>query len=323
MFQDPWPGQQSRLQVIALLVLLALLMGAVGYRYLTTATPLTAGEAVDMFHAEKGRAGSGADRRPDQDKDRSARARRGRARHQPDNRQPGRVRGSRIASAPPQQVERETRRGETRSSGSAQGTENSWRPGSPKEGVYTWDTEGYESFNGARRRFPAETHRIVTHKRGRHTWMNHHVFSKERETWIRVRATDDGYFTLWTRNRVVFGPVTRDSQFSFDPPMLTNPMTEVGDRWSGRWDGKTYGNYSGRIFDEGTMTIDGEKVEVIALELRMELHGEVEGTSIMQFWVSGAHQMVVREHYNQDVSSGAAEYHAEWDMTVQSLIPQR
>ena len=153
--------------------------------------------------------------------------------------------------------------------------------------------------------------------------MNHHVFSKERESWTRGRTTKDGYSTPYARNRIVFGPVTRDAEVYFNPPMITNPMTEVGARWSGEWDGKTYGSYAGRILDEGSMEIDGEKVEVVELELSMEMRGEVEGTSVMRFWVSGEHHMIIREHYQQDVTSGGAEYHAEWDMTVESLRPKR
>jgi hypothetical protein len=322
MFEDPWPDKPSRIKTTALFLVPLLLVGAVVYRNLTTATPVTETEAVEMFRAGKigagdhsvatgarGYGGDGARTRTDRPvRHRKAggagpdeRGRAAPAEH------PARGRSSGVhseATAPDRR------------------SDAAWHPGMPKEGVYSWDTEGYESFNGARRRFPEETHRIVTHRR-RDTWMNHHVFSKERESWWRSRATRDGYFTLYARNRIVFGPVTRDTEIAFDPPMLTNPMTKVGSKWNGRWDGKTYGTYAGRILDERSMEIDGERVEVVELEFEMEMHGEVEGTSAMRFWVSGEHHMVVREHYKQDVKSGAADYHAEWDMTIESLRPKR
>src|SRR5918992_2281497 len=58
MFEDPWPDKPSRIKTTALFLVPLLLVAAVVYRNLTTATPVTETEAVEMFRAEKIGAGN-------------------------------------------------------------------------------------------------------------------------------------------------------------------------------------------------------------------------------------------------------------------------
>ena len=323
MFEDPWPDRPSRIKTTALFLVPVLLAAAAGYRYLTTATPLTASDAVDLFRAGD-RSGDTGSPRSGEDGARIPSERSARHRKAGGAGSDERVREMRVGAPAEQPARRRSSAARTEATSTEPRSDDAWHPGQPKEGVYTWDTEGYESFNGARRQFPSRTHRIITHETRSNTWTNHHVFSRERESWTRTRAEKDGYYTLYARNRIVFGPVTRDAEVTFDPPMLNNQVGEpIGTTWEGKWDGKTYGTYEGRLLGEDTVRIEGQEVDVTVLQLHMRMHGEVEGTSVMRFWVSSRHHMVIREHYRQDVTSGAAEYHAEWNMTIESLRPKR
>src|SRR5687768_14589016 len=54
MFEDPWPADRPLLKTIAGFSIPILLVGAFGYRYLTTATPVSADQALRLFRVEKG-----------------------------------------------------------------------------------------------------------------------------------------------------------------------------------------------------------------------------------------------------------------------------
>lgn len=329
MLHDPWPEDRSWVQGVALFLVPVLVLGLVGYRYLTTATPVTSDQALRLFRTEKGfeteraiarsaaparskRRGPGP--RPDRPQRASAEPR---SRSRSETRSTERV--VRASEAP--------RTGDPKAHhGDADGSRKrnpAFTPGAPEEGVYTWDTEGYESFNGSRRAFPSETQRIVT-RHSETSWTLHHYFSRERESWTDVNTSRDGYRTTKQRNKIVFGPVTRDVTINFDPAMHTGPMpARVGATWSGEWQGKTYGTYRGRYFERTKVTIDGDHVDVWGIEYQIRLRGETEGTTWAQVWISPETHMVVKEHYKQDVQSGPGTYRAEWMMTVRSLTPRR
>ena len=328
MFKDEWPEDRNWKGTIALGLVPVVLIGFLGYRLLLTATPVTRADAIELFRAESS---SGVDPIEDSSADqRESRARsrtggrdgRGRAAagsetvSAPGSQQPSSNKdGGEVVAAPAEQQP-------SRSAGRSQ-RDPGRQPGHPKEGVYSWDTEGYESFSGNRRRFPSETQRIVTID-GPTTWTNHHYFSEERQSWWQVHADEDGYVVFYQRNKVVFGPVTRDTTVTFDPPMRVGRAgAEVGDRWSGSWKGKTHGTYEARYFDHTFMTIGGERVEVWGVETFIHLRGEIEGEVHSRTWFSPKHRVPVREHYVQDVQSGPGTYHAEWDMTLKSLDPER
>lgn len=200
--------------------------------------------------------------------------------------------------------------------------ESQYERTSPREGVYTWDTTGWESAAGTRRELPEETQRIVTLTDS--GWQTHHYFSDKRENWTWFEVLDEGAAIAEQRNKVTFGPVTNDSTIDFAPPMLVGPRRlEVGQKWSGRWSGKTSGVYTGETFEKVQLNIGGETVEAWGIHVHSEMTGEIEGTVDARVWLSTKYVLTVKEHYKQDVKADVGRYRSEWNMTLRSLEPRR
>lgn len=293
-----------------------LLLGFAGYRWMTSSTPVSQATALDIFRAET------------TDTESSGRAdrRNGTA---PKNTPKG-TRAQQRKSAPsaagttPQGPQRSASTGTTQDArtraNDGKVPEGEQRP--PEEGVYSWDTKGYEEAGGARRSLPEESQRIITHHaRG---WKQHHYFSEQREIWTTFQLTDQGTAISYQRNKVVFGPITNDSFIDFAPPMLVGPrLLDVGHTWEGSWDGKTYGTYEGKTFERVTLDIGGEAVEAFGVQVDIHLEGEQRGDVIAQVWIAPEYSMTVKEHFIQNVRAGVGAYHAEWTITLKSLEPRR
>ena len=325
MFEDRWPEDPNWKRGIALGLIPAVVIAFLGYRLLLTATPVSKSTALQRFRAETGTSA------PDLPIEDSSKGPTGRSSTTGARKKDGGRRNSARSTTGATAVDANQGSDQVSAAPAAPGTAPSahresrdeWQPGHPAEGVYSWATDGYESFSGSRRKFPSETQRIVTVD-GPTTWTNHHYFSEERQNWYQVHTDEDGYIVFYQRNKVVFGPVTRDSTVTFNPPMRVGRVgSKVGDTWKGSWKGKTFGTYEARTFDHTFMTIGGEKVEVWGVEMFIHLHGETEGEVHARTWVSPKHHLPVREHYVQDVETGPGTYHAEWDMTLKSLTPER
>jgi hypothetical protein len=192
----------------------------------------------------------------------------------------------------------------------------------PREGVYSWEIDGYEEAPGVHRQLPKRSSRIITHE-GNNNWTEHHIFSEQREQWFGLGISDEGVFTRTVRNRVEFGPVEEDATIVYNPPMFVSrfPMT-VNNAWDGSWKGKTSGEYQAKCFERGFLTIGGERVEVFATEVKMEMRGDVEGTATVRSWVSPEHRLVVKQYQETRVTSGPGEYHSEWTGQLTSLDPK-
>ncbi|HYI44136.1 MAG TPA: hypothetical protein VE174_01570 [Actinomycetota bacterium] len=192
----------------------------------------------------------------------------------------------------------------------------------PREGVYSWEIDGYEEAPGVHRQLPKRSSRIITHE-GNNNWTEHHIFSEQREQWFGLGISEEGVFTRTVRNRVEFGPVEEDATIVYNPPMFVSrfPMT-VNNTWDGSWKGKTSGEYQAKCFERGFLTIGGERVEVFATEVKMEMRGEVEGTATVRSWVSPEHRLVVKQYQETRVTSGPGDYHSEWTGQLTSLDPK-
>jgi hypothetical protein len=307
---------------VALGLAATLLLGVVGYRWMTSMTPVSPGRALELFHAAKQK--SDRDDRPkagarDRDEAHPSRSSTPRKAHRKDARpssQPAAVAAPAASDPAPG------------SSGTAPPAGARTRQGGdpverriPPEGVYSWDTDGYEQAAGTRRTMPGESQRIVTHAAG--GWDSHHYFSEEREIWTEFRLSDEGAAIAYQRNKVKFGPVTNDSAIDFAPPMLVGPRTlEVGQTWAGSWEGKTRGDYDGRTFERVELTIGGTKVEAYGIRVNIHLEGEQEGDVLAEVWYAPEHGMTVKEHFVQDVKADVGSYHGEWTITLKSLEPQ-
>lgn len=310
---------RTELSVFALVVISAASIG--GYGWVTTVNPVDRSQAIDLFRAERSERPVGGDaetsRRGPKQEQRVPDADNTRA---PDPAPLARPRAPRhsVASAEVEQPDRPRRSHQAAAKPTAE-----QEVAAPEEGVYSWDTEGYEQVGATRRDFPAETQRIITAGQGR-TWNQHHYFSEERQIWTAFQPSSTGVEITQQRNKVTFGPVTRDSQIDFSPPMLVAPRSlRVGSEWDGEWTGDTYGSYSSKVFEHTTMTIGGEAIEVWGMTYVINLRGEQKGEVNAQVWFAPGPGLTVKEHYVQDVESSGARYHAEWMQTLKSLQPSQ
>ena len=307
-------------KVVAYGLVVLVVLGLAGYRWVTTATPMDRASAVELFRAETaerndeatGDGGSAArTKRSGSKRPNSTDKRKG-----PDARRPGAAAaaavGSQGGASPAQQKQT-----------SAAKKDQGQNFGLPEEGVYSWATDGYEQVSGARRQFPDESQRIVTIEDHR-SWLVHHYFSEEREIWTNFHWGERGAEVERQRNKVTFGPVTNDSTIDFQPPMLVGPRNlEVGYEWGGSWRGETYGEYSSKVFEHTTLDIGGERVEVWGFEYEIILRGKQEGRVTAKVWLAPEYSLTVKEYYKQDLRSSGAQYQAEWTMQLKSLHPEQ
>jgi hypothetical protein len=315
------PKHLSWKQWVALALATTLVGGFLGYQWFTNVTPMTSGKALSIFRAERNSSGnddssSAAKRRGGPTNKRTAGTTKARGATK-DRPQPRGAEAVAAESAP------ETAAQESASSPTthARPAPRSDKAPLPAEGVYSWDTSGYEEVGGARRQFPEESQRIIT--REEMGWHEHHYFSEEREIWTDFEVQDAGAAIALQRNKVKFGPVTEDSTITFTPSMLVGPYApKVGQTWEGSWTGKTHGDYQGKTFEHTWMTIGGERVEVWAVQVDLQFEGEQEGTVQAKVWMAPKYWLTVREDYVQNVKADVGTYHAEWSMTLKSLHPQ-
>lgn len=303
-------------RIAAVTVVVLLVGGAAGYRWITTATPMDRSHAVELFRAERSKIAADASDQVHRDPSRKDDGRRAPSAGKSERRE-RRTTAPRVATRAAQP--------NSNSPPPKTSTSESGKSGYtlPEEGVYSWATDGYEQVGGARRQFPEETQRIFTVQDDR-SWTQHHYFSEEREIWTGFHWGSRGVEVMQQRNKVTFGPVTNASKIDFTPPMLVAPRElRVGYEWGGKWTGDTYGDYSSKIFEHSTIVIGGERVEVWGMAYVINLHGEQEGRVSAQVWVAPEPGLTVKEHYVQDVKSSGAEYHAEWKQTLKSLRPRQ
>lgn len=295
-----------------------MVVGYAGYRWVTTSTPVDRNQAVAMFRAES-----------DSDEDdqiteapKGSRTTKSSARSRSGPPKKSVSRGETSAARQPSSAGASTTRTKSARSSRSDRPNRPALPERPKEGVYSWDTDGWEQAAGVRRDMPKESQRIVTHNNDG-SYRNHHYFSEEREIWTEFRFSDRGAELIWQRNKVKFGPVTNDSRIDFAPPMVVGKAKmSVGMRWEDTWSGDTSGDYKSHVFEHITMTIGGEDVEVWGIAYDITLRGEQRGNVDAKVWFAPKHSMTVKEHYVQDVEASGGRYHAEWTMTVQSVHPQ-
>ena len=311
--------RRHRIQVqIAVVVAATLSLGGVaGYRWVTSVTAVDRSRAVELFRAGRDVVASGdeAGDRLRRDGVRVSTDEGGSTATGADGREQKHRSEQEAAPQRGSDTSQPANGPHRRSSGS-----DRFQP--PREGVYSWQTEGYEEVGGARREMPAETQRIITIEDG--SWMQHHYFSEERQIWTHFQQSQEVVEIVEQRNKVTFGPVTRESKIDFSPPMVAAPAKlRVGYRWGGEWDGDTSGTYSSRIFERTTMDIGGERVEVWGMTYVIELRGEQDGRVDAEVWFAPEPGLTVKEHYIQNVESGGARYHAEWLQTLKSLEPRQ
>jgi len=310
----------------ATVALIVTTFGFFGYRWLTDVTPVSRDRALQMFQQESSQAGAS------EDETKTSKGQGERSKGGSDNDKEAAhasvaSSGSGGGGSSPTDDQTTAAAG-TESDNDSGGRARAEKPGyeyptTPAEGVYSWATEGWEEAAGIRRNFPEESQRIITASNGS-SWKQHHYFSEEREIWSEFVRSKKGAHVAMQRNRAKFGPVTNDSRIDFSPPMLVGLASpEVGAAWSGEWEGRTSGSYTGRIYEHGTMLIGGEKLEVWRYEYRMQMRGELDGTVFARVTLAPEYALTVHEHYEQTIQSERGRYRANWTMTLKSTTPQR
>ncbi|MBW3594617.1 MAG: hypothetical protein KY391_03480 [Actinobacteria bacterium] len=312
--------------IVATVSLIVTAFGFFGYRWLTSTTPVSRETALQMFEAESEQ----ADATTSTTKKKSNKSASGKGRTE--KKKTGSATG--VASSGSGGGGSSPTNDQTTV---AAGTESSSRgersktakkagyeyPTTPENGVYSWDTDGWEEAAGIRRQFPNESQRIITASNGS-SWKQHHYFSEEREIWSEFVISKKGAHLAMQRNRAKFGPVTNDSTIDFSPPMLVGLASpKEGASWNGKWKGRTSGSYASRIFEHGTMAIGGETVEVWGYEVRMQMRGELNGTVFARVMFAPKYALTVQEHYEQTIETDRGRYRANWTMTLKSTTPQR
>ena len=310
---------------IGLAVTVLLLGGAATYGWMTNSAPVTADQALAEFRKNAAQSSGSSNQASTSPRSKSASKKQ-------DNKQGPARKGaeagggdktpSKVAVAAAGSNQTTQQNQPDKLAAPARGSGGDYGRAAPREGVYSWDTEGWESAGGARRNFPEETQRIITLEDN--GWMNHHYFSDNREIWTNFVVVDEGAAIARQRNKVTFGPVTNDSTIDMDPPILVGPRDlKVGQTWSGRWSGKTSGVYQGETFEKVQLNIGGETVEAWGIHVHTEMRGEVEGEVDATVWLAPKYALTVKEHYKQRVKVDVGDYRAEWTMTLKSLEPRR
>lgn len=304
--------------------------GAVGYSSMRSSTAVSADEALAQFQASQQASddagASGASTEPEQRPKKTGKAEPKDAKSQERPRGDGdpvaAATGSNHTKAPGDESGATGAGSQASSSERPAPNARPARPQRPQEGVYAWQVEGYEQAPGVRRNLPRRSHRVINHE-GSDSWVEHHIFSEEKEQWMNLGLHADGVTASAVRNRVVMGPVEEDNTVVYNPPVFVARVpNEVGRAWKGSWQGKTSGTYTGRTFDHTTVVIQGERVEVWASEIVMRMHGELSGTATTRSWYSPKYSMVVKQYQIVDVESGPGSYRSEWSGQVLSLAPQ-
>lgn len=321
---------RKAVSIVAVMSMIVGVLGFFGYRWLTTSTPVTQDQALQMFQeesrqADESAAASGSGSKEERSKGSESDAKSNGGSNDP-SKSTDQSSGSGGGGSSPKNDQTAVAAGTGSEQSSTAAKKKSSRgydyPTTPEEGVYSWNTEGWEEAAGIRREFPRESQRIITASDG-DSYKQHHYFSEEREIWSEFVTSDKGMHMASQRNRAKFGPVTNDSTITFSPAMLVGlAYPEVGKSWSGSWKGKTSGTYAARIFDHGTMTVGGESLEVWGYELRLQMKGELDGTVFARIMYAPEHALTVQENYKQDIQSERGRYRAEWSVTLKSTTPQ-
>jgi hypothetical protein len=306
--------RHARLQKTVAVLLVVAIAGAGARAGLLKSDPVSEAHALQLFRSDD--SSEGVDRSQDERRGERAATRNGNTNEERNTASAPRERSRTPAAAQPS-AEEPVRT-------STPSPRNEDHQTMPAEGVYTWHVEGFEETSGGmRRELPKESHRIITHGDGG-TWVDHHIFSNQRESWFEVGRSDEGLVTQAVRNRVQFGAVEVDRTVTFNPAALGARMPfRLNDTWAGEWTGRTEGEYEARTFEHGYITIDGERVEVWGTEIVMHMRGEVEGEVTTRSWIAPAYGLVVKQQQQMLVASGPGEYRMEWTGQVESLTPTR
>lgn len=202
--------------------------------------------------------------------------------------------------------------------------------GKPQEGVYTYDTSGYEtvSMAGGRHDYPEQTYSSVRHTDGCGWETDHRFLEEHREV---KRWCSDGPqlgATGFSSYITFFGQQT-ESHGSCDPPQIAarldaSPGQSFDSSCSG--DGWTSTSVTTFVARE-TLVVGGVEVQALHFNQVTTLRGNQDGRSDMEAWYhpeTGLPLKVIRDTTTRTQAfGGQVEYNEEVTLVLTSLSPRR
>ncbi|HVF52338.1 MAG TPA: hypothetical protein VNC78_01895 [Actinomycetota bacterium] len=314
--------KHGRLRATIVVLLVVTVAGVIGFKWFTTATPVSETEALQIF--DENNAAAGPQEIADGLKGKGG-PHRGKG-----SRKPGAKGSPRAGEA---RSGKQARVGSPRGAASVEAGSASVAEGPmavPAEGVYAYRTDGGERISGYEfRRFPSRSYRNVVHT-GSRSWVEHHTFLREHQGWSSFRLEEAAVLTDWTRQRVEFGPVVEDELLEFHTPLpLTWLPWESGRSWEGAVEGETddgpfQGSFSASTGAYSRIQVGDEVVGVWLEEMSFVLHGvDFDASVDLRRWTSPELGVTVREEVVADARKGALTYTAEWSLDLLSTDPER
>ena len=200
----------------------------------------------------------------------------------------------------------------------------------PDEGVYTFDTEGFEETNalgGARHDYPKQTAWIV--RRAECGWTERWQPLRERydEALLCHEPTGVGIRRFTTHHEFFQRALT--SVYDCPAGNLVRPWDLTpGQRWVWKCEGKDGAVTSNSLFvGRQAVTVEGQAIDADYAKYESQTTGANRGTINQERWfhpVTGMLlQMKVDIRTNSDSPFGAVDYREQYRITLTSLTPRR
>lgn len=170
-------------------------------------------------------------------------------------------------------------------------------------GTYDITVDGSESFAGTTRTYPAASTLTVSGSGDARSMTVR--FSKDRDDTYAVGIAGRSVRLRRSDSRVRLLGYERDTVLVPDPPILLFPAgAEPGRTFSGSYAGAIHGTYTGRVEDDGSVTVT------------VTFHGDAEGSTTTRTWWDAAHLRVLKQRLDTDVTSGGQHYaqHVTWTL---------
>lgn len=201
----------------------------------------------------------------------------------------------------------------------------------PAAGVYTYDTEGYETLasGGARHDFPDTTQAIVRDIEGCNWRFDHVVIEEHADTYDQCSSAGESSWYRWRLERTFLGQtVVYDFRCPGDSAML-KPGRGPGAEWTlecDTEDGGTHATDRFRHMGDEPMRIGGDDVTAAHIHVDITNTGEVEGTLDIDLWLDPRTGLRLREERVIDTRAPTpigpkTDYYEEATFQLRSLTP--
>jgi len=203
-------------------------------------------------------------------------------------------------------------------------------PRLPSSGVYRYRTTGSEhlSVGGISRAFPSETEQIVTDARC--ATMRWEPFAQHVEGLVVCPAPGGALVTTSapTYEKIAGTEDTTDIRCPADA-YLVPPDRTAGTSWTTACAAAgTTVAYRGEVVGASTVVVGGTDVPALHVRIAMDFSGAESGTSPVDYWVSPASGLVLRQRETVDLDQpagplGTVRYSETMTLDLDSTVPAR